>query len=67
MENTEFDFDALQEKFLNLIKEKKYKTGDFFMTLRVAICGKKITPPVVESMIILGREVCIRKIEKLLN
>lgn len=67
LENTDFTFDALQEKFLSLIKEKNYKTGDFFMTLRIAICGKKITPPVVESMIILGREVCIRKIEKLIN
>lgn len=61
--NTDFTFDALQEKFLNTIKEKKYKTGDFFMTLRVAICGKKITPPVVESMIILGKETCVRKIK----
>jgi len=67
LENTNFTFDALQEKFLALIKEKNYKTGDFFMTLRVAICGKKITPPVVESMIILGKESCIRKINKLLH
>ena len=67
LETTEFTFDALQDKFLTLIKEKNYKTGDFFMTLRVAICGKKITPPVVESMIILGKESCIRKINKLLN
>ena len=66
LENTNFTFDALQEKFLALIKEKNYKTGDFFMTLRVAICGKKITPPVVESMIILGKDVCLRKINTVL-
>ena len=67
LETTEFNFDALQEKFLALVKEKGYKTGDFFMTLRVAICGKKITPPIVESMIILGKETCLRKINKLLK
>ena len=67
LETTEFTFDKLQDKFLSLTKEKNYKTGDFFMTLRVAICGKKITPPVVESMIVLGKESCIRKIEKLLH
>lgn len=67
LETTEFTFDKLQENFLSLIKEKNYKTGDFFMTLRVAICGKKITPPVVESMMILGKESCIRKINKLIH
>lgn len=66
LETTDFTFDKLQEKFLALIKEKNYKTGDFFMTLRVAICGKKITPPVVESMIILGKDVCLRKINTVL-
>ena len=67
LETTDFTFDTLQEKFLSLIKEKNYKTGDFFMSLRVAICGKKITPPIVESMIILGKETCLRKINKLLK
>jgi len=62
LENTDFTFESLQEKFLATIKEKNYKTGDFFMTLRVAICGKKITPPVVESMIILGKEACVKKL-----
>jgi len=61
------DFANLQNEFLNLIKEKKYQTGDFFMTLRLAICGKKITPPIVESMLIIGREACLRKINKVLE
>lgn len=66
LETSDFTFDKLQEKFLNLIKEKNYKTGDFFMTLRVAICGKKITPPIVESMIIIGKEYCLNKISKII-
>jgi len=57
------NFENIQNEFLNIIKEKNYKTGDFFMTLRVAICGKKITPPIVESMLILGKDTCLRKID----
>ena len=67
LENTDFTFESLQEKFLSVIKEKNYKTGDFFMTLRVVICGKKITPPVVESMIILGKEACVKKINLIVD
>jgi glutamyl-tRNA synthetase len=32
------------------------KVGDLFMTLRVAVTGKSATPPLLESMVLLGRE-----------
>jgi len=43
--------DNLQE----MAKAKGWPMGDFFMTLRLAICGQKITPPLTESMLILGK------------
>lgn len=42
------------------------KNSEFFMTLRVAISGKKITPPLNESMEILGKEECIARLHNLL-
>ncbi|MBI4990890.1 glutamate--tRNA ligase, partial [Candidatus Gottesmanbacteria bacterium] len=39
-----------------LCNELGLKTGEFFMILRVAITGKKISPPLNESMEILGKE-----------
>jgi hypothetical protein len=33
------------------------------MILRVAISGKKITPPLNESMVILGKQECIERIQ----
>ncbi len=41
---------------MEVIKENNFKTGDFFMSLRIAITGMKFTPPINESIVILGKE-----------
>ncbi len=46
-----------EEEKQNLSRSK------FFMVLRVAITGQKITPPLNESMEILGKEECIQRLE----
>jgi glutamyl-tRNA synthetase len=51
------------EVMLNLANKLKIKTGDFFMTLRVIITGKKISPPLNESMEILGKEECLARVK----
>lgn len=38
------------------------KNSEFFMVLRVAITGKKISPPLNESMEILGKEECLERL-----
>jgi hypothetical protein len=30
----------------------------------VAVCGRKNAPPLFETMIVLGREVCVTRIQK---
>lgn len=52
----DWNLESLNEKLMEAVKEKEYKTGDFFMTLRVAITGAKFTPPINDSMVILGKE-----------
>lgn len=54
----------LNDKLMEVIKEKGYKTGDFFMSLRVAITGSKFTPPINESIIILGKDETINRLKK---
>lgn len=46
------------------IKEKEYKTGDFYMCIRLALAGKRITPPINESMIILGQDKVLSRLDK---
>lgn len=38
------------------------KAKDLFMPLRVAVTGRKATPPLFESMVVLGKERCRRRI-----
>lgn len=44
-------------------KDNDFKVGDFFMDLRVAITGSKFTPPINESIEILGKEETVRRIK----
>ena len=46
----------------NLAQKEKMKNSDFFMVMRVAISGKKITPPLNESMELLGKEECVKRL-----
>lgn len=50
-----------------LIKNKDYKTGEFFMDLRIAITGNKVTPPINESMVILGKEETLKRLQNLIS
>lgn len=53
------------DKLQNIAKEKNIKNSEFFMSVRVAITGKKITPPLNESMEILGKDECIKRLDNI--
>lgn len=58
---SDWEADGIGESMQNLCDSLEMKRGKFFMILRVAITGKKISPPLNESMEILGKqEVLIR-------
>lgn len=54
------------EAMQKLAQELKIKNSQFFMDLRIAITGKKISPPLNESMEILGKEECLKRIKKII-
>lgn len=47
-------------------KDLNIKNSEFFMFIRVAVTGKKVSPPLNESIEILGKEETILRIKKLL-
>jgi glutamyl-tRNA synthetase len=55
--------DTIGSTMMNLAKELGISNSKFFMNLRVAVSGKKITPPLNESMEILGKKECIERIK----
>lgn len=48
---------------MGIVKDNNFKTGDFFMDLRIAITGSKFTPPINDSIIILGKDESLKRIE----
>jgi glutamyl/glutaminyl-tRNA synthetase len=44
-------------------KDNDFKVGDFFMDLRIAITGAKFTPPINESIEILGKEESLKRLK----
>ncbi|MBI3379619.1 glutamate--tRNA ligase [Candidatus Gottesmanbacteria bacterium] len=57
---------AVGDQMQVLAVEQKIKTGEFFMILRVALTGKKISPPLNESMEILGKQEVLNRLKALL-
>jgi glutamyl-tRNA synthetase len=51
---------------MDVVKENNFKTGDFFMSLRIAITGMKFTPPINESIVILGKDETLSRLKKLI-
>lgn len=62
----EWTADKIGEVMVALADQEGIKHGLFFMALRVAVTGRKISPPLNESMEILGKEECVDRIKKLI-
>jgi len=57
-----WEADIIGKKMEETAKKLGIKNSHFFMVLRVVMSGKKITPPLNESMEILGKEECLKRI-----
>ena len=58
--------DALEATMRPLAEELGLKAGDLFMLIRVAVTGQTATPPLFETMEVLGRDVCLSRIDRAL-
>lgn len=66
-DNSDWQFETIQNQLLDLIAKNKWNTGQFFMVFRVAIAGSSVTPPIVESLPLLGKEKTQDKLDIALN
>ena len=53
----------ITKALMALIEKNGWKTGDFFMVLRVAVTGSSFTPPINDSMAILGKEETLSRLK----
>ena len=61
------NFDDIQNRIMEMIKENNWNLGEYFMVFRVAICGSVFTPPVVECLPALGQEKTLSKLQIAIN
>ncbi|MGH9606267.1 MAG: glutamate--tRNA ligase [Terracidiphilus sp.] len=61
---TSFDHDSLDQTLRGAAASLGLKAGPMFQPIRVAVCGRKNAPPLFESMVVLGREVCLERIRE---
>jgi glutamyl-tRNA synthetase len=59
-----FTAEALERSLRGVAEANGWKAGDLFMTLRVALTGKTATPPLFESMVALGRERTLVRLDR---
>jgi glutamyl-tRNA synthetase len=58
----EFAHDPLDAALRGAAAELGVKAGPMFQPIRVAVCGRKNAPPLFETMTVLGRDVCLKRI-----
>ncbi|MDD5038059.1 MAG: glutamate--tRNA ligase [Dehalococcoidales bacterium] len=58
-----FDSESLEALLRPLAVELGLKTGQLFGALRTAVTGETATPPLFQTMTVLGKERCLRRIE----
>ena len=59
-----FDAAALEQTLREAAAALGVKTGPMFQPIRVAVCGRKNAPPLFETMEVLGRETCLKRMEE---
>ena len=64
---TAFDHDSLDHALRAAASQLGLKVGPMFQPIRVAVCGRKNAPPLFETMVVLGREVCLERIRKAID
>jgi glutamyl-tRNA synthetase len=60
----EFSKPGLETGWTDIIKSNNWKVGDYFMSLRLAVCGSRSTPPITETLLVLGQDESISRIQK---
>jgi glutamyl-tRNA synthetase len=59
-----WEADEIEPPLRRLVEEGGWKVGDLFMTIRVAITGRTVSPPLFDTMVALGYERTLARIDR---
>ncbi|MEZ4273595.1 MAG: hypothetical protein R3C68_19795 [Myxococcota bacterium] len=58
----EIQAETMEAAIRQLCEQLEWKPRDLFMPVRIAVTGRKATPPLFETMEVLGKERCRRRL-----
>jgi len=61
-----FEADELEPPLRALAESRGWKAGDLFMAIRVAVTGRTATPPLFETLVALGRDRTLARLDRAL-
>ena len=59
-----FEADELEPPLRALAATRGWKVGDLFMAIRVAVTGRTATPPLFDTLVALGRERTLERLDR---
>jgi glutamyl-tRNA synthetase len=59
-----FEADELEPALRGLAEARAWKVGDLFMAIRVAVTGRTATPPLFDTLVALGRERTLSRLDR---
>ena len=64
LETAEFTHDGLDSVLRAEAITLGVKAGQMFQPIRVAVCGRMVAPPLFETLEVLGKATCLKRIER---
>ncbi|MGI6145933.1 MAG: glutamate--tRNA ligase [Firmicutes bacterium] len=58
----EWEHETVESALRGLADQMRWKAGDLLMQVRIAITGRRVTPPLFESLVLLGKDESLRRI-----
>jgi glutamyl-tRNA synthetase len=61
---TDYAHDALEAAFNGILEQHGLKLKDLAQALRVALCGRPVSPPIFDTLYLIGREDVLQRLEQ---
>jgi glutamyl/glutaminyl-tRNA synthetase len=59
--------EAIETNLMETANSNSFHRGEFFMNLRFVVSGQKVTPPLTECMLIIGKEKVLDRLQCVLK
>jgi glutamyl-tRNA synthetase len=61
---TDYSHDGLEAAFTAILERQALKTKDLAQALRVALCGKPVSPGIYDTLMLVGRDEVVARLER---